>query len=176
MSTTKAEMTTLKQESDAYLAIRNRFFTTFRRDILHSVLEKDKTTIPEGNNFAHGGDFLVDAKLYEKTYRVDDDVFIRLYGLTWQRAESYRNQPEVVSALNLYAVAIADPIYSPQDLKNLKECFATFISSLQTGGYRKFINFPNYPEKHALDALLQAHRNLLKKKHTAQSSFFGYSY
>lgn len=163
MSTMKGEMNTLKQESDAYLAIRNLFFATFRRDILNSVLEKDKTTIPKGNNCALGGDFLVDAKLYEKNYRFDDDVFTRLYGLAWQRAESYRKQPEVVSALNLYAGAIANPLYSPQDLKNLKECFATFIISLQTGGYRKFINFPNYAERHALDALLQAHRNLPKK-------------
>ncbi len=64
---------------------------------------------------------------------------------------------------NLYAGAIADPLYAPQDLQNLKECFANFIISLQTGGYRKFITFPNYPEKHALDALLQAHQNLPKK-------------
>lgn len=163
MSTMKGEMTTLKQESDAYLAIRNRFFATLRRDILDSVLEKYKTTIQEGNNCPHGGGFLVDAKLYEKNYRFDDDVFTRLYGLAWQRAQSYREQPEVVSTLNLYAGAIADPLYAPQDLKNMKECFARFIISLQTGGYRKFINFPNYPEKRALDALLQAHRTLPKR-------------
>lgn len=51
----------------------------------------------------------------------DDNVFTRLYGLAWQRAESYRTQPEVVSAVNLYASAIADPLYTPQDLKNLNE-------------------------------------------------------
>ncbi len=43
-----------------------------------------------------------DAKLYEKNYRSDDNVFTLLYGLTWQRAASYRKQPEVVSALNLW--------------------------------------------------------------------------
>ena len=123
------------------MTIRNWFRATFRRDVLKSVLEKDKTTIPEGNNSAHGGDFLVDAKLYEKNYRFDDDLFTHLYGLPWQRAESYRKQPEVVSALNLYAGAVADPLYATQDLKHLKECFAKFIVSLQTGGYRKFSPF-----------------------------------
>ena len=48
MSTMKGEMTTLQQESDAYLAICNYFFATFRRDILHCVLEKDKTLSQRG--------------------------------------------------------------------------------------------------------------------------------
>lgn len=162
VSTMKGEMTTLKQESDAYLAIRNRFFATFRRDVLNKVLEKDRMTIQEGNECSHGGDFLVDVKLFEKGYRFDDDVFTLLYGLVWQRAESYRTQAEVVSVLNLYASAIADPFYTSQDLKYLKECFEPFIISLQTGVYRKFITFPNYPENHALAALLHAHKNLPK--------------
>lgn len=61
----KGEWTTLKQESDAYLAIRTRFFATFGRG----------TTMPEGSNCALGGDFLFDAKLFEKNYRFDDNVF-----------------------------------------------------------------------------------------------------
>lgn len=83
VSSMKGEMITLKQESDAYLTIRNWFLATFRRDVLKSVLEKDKTTIPEGNNSAHSGDFLVDAKFYEKNYRFDDDLFTHLYGLAF---------------------------------------------------------------------------------------------
>lgn len=83
--------------------------------------------------------------------------------LAWQRAGSYREQPEVVSALNLYAGAIADPMYTIQDLKHLKECFAKFIVSLQTGGYRRFITLSNSGEKQALDAFLKAHRSLPKK-------------
>lgn len=82
-------MVTLKQESDAYLTIRNQFFATFRRDVLKSIPNKDKVTSPEGNNSVYGGDSLVDVKLYEKHLRFDDDVFIYLYSSAWQRAESY---------------------------------------------------------------------------------------
>lgn len=120
MLSMKREMIILKQESDAYLTIRRKFFAMFRRDSLKSLPKKDKATSREGNNSAHGGDLLVDLKQYEKQVRFDDDVFIHLYGSAWQRAESYREEPEV-----------SDPRYAIQDLKHLKECFAKFIILLQ---------------------------------------------
>lgn len=44
LSSVKLEMITLKQESDVYLTLRNRFLATFRRDILQTGLEKDRAT------------------------------------------------------------------------------------------------------------------------------------
>lgn len=69
LSSLKLEMVTLKQESDACLTLRNRFFATFRRDILQNVVEKDRATTSAGNYTAHGCDFLANAKLFEKNLR-----------------------------------------------------------------------------------------------------------
>lgn len=64
LSSLKLEMVALKQESDACLTLRNRFFATFRRDIIQNV-EKDRATTSAGSYT--GCDFLADAKLFEKT-------------------------------------------------------------------------------------------------------------
>ena len=119
-------MFTLKQESDAFLTFQNQFFATFRRDFLKDVTEKMRRqagcktsefffvglrtklarffatrvgTISAGNHTTDGGHFFVGAKLFEKNLQFDDDVFMQLYGLSWQRAASYRKQPAVISAL-----------------------------------------------------------------------------
>lgn len=99
----------------------------------------------------------------KKNLRFDDDVFTQLHGLSWQRAASYREQPAVISALNLYVGAVADLLYTIQDLKILKECFAKYIVSLQTGGYRSFITLSYSGEKQALEAFLKAYRSLPKR-------------
>lgn len=129
---------TLKQESDAYLNLRNRFFATFRKDILQNFLEIDRATISTGNNTALVDDFLTDASLFEKNLRYDDDVLRLLYGLNRNIAASYQDQQEVASALKLYAGVVADPLYTTQDPKLLKEYFTRFSVSLQNGGYRGF--------------------------------------
>ncbi len=45
-------------ESDHYLAVRNRFFRTYGRDVLHDVLERDCDVIYSGNTSAHGGEII----------------------------------------------------------------------------------------------------------------------
>lgn len=66
-----------KGKLDAYLAIQNRFFAIFRREVLKSVLDKNRTRIKSGNEVAYKGDFLADARLFEKKLRMDGDVFIQ---------------------------------------------------------------------------------------------------
>lgn len=44
LSSVKLEMITLKQESNLYQTLRNRFLATFRRVILQTGLEKDRAT------------------------------------------------------------------------------------------------------------------------------------
>jgi hypothetical protein len=50
---------------DAYKTLRNRFLSTFKRDKLNIRTIIDKAIIEEGNNWAHGGDAVIDAQLYE---------------------------------------------------------------------------------------------------------------
>lgn len=97
-SSVKLEIVTLKPESDAYLTLRNRFFATFRRGSLQSVLEIGRATVSAGNNTAHGVDFLTDARLFEKKTSGTTMTFLGYYT---NRAASYQDHQEVVSALNL---------------------------------------------------------------------------
>ncbi len=50
-----AKMAILAPESASYLAIRSRFFSTYRRDILGEAKSLHRDTIPLGNQEAYGG-------------------------------------------------------------------------------------------------------------------------
>jgi hypothetical protein len=50
---------------DAYKILRNLFISTYKRDKLASDIEVDRWVIGVGNAWAHGGDAVVDAQLYE---------------------------------------------------------------------------------------------------------------
>ena len=75
----------LAPESASYLALRNRFFSTYRRDILGSVNSKDCDAIPLANKKAHAGHVITDRRLYENGTRFDDETFQDLYGIHWAR-------------------------------------------------------------------------------------------
>lgn len=75
----------LTPESSSYLAVRNRFFARYRRDILGSTINQDREAVPLGNQKAHGGDVIADGRLYENGTRFDDEIFQELYGLQWAR-------------------------------------------------------------------------------------------
>lgn len=75
----------LAPQSASYLAFRNIFFSTYRRDILGSVNNKDRDAVPLGNKKAHAGDVITDRRLYENETRFDDETFQDLYGIHWAR-------------------------------------------------------------------------------------------
>ena len=75
----------LAPESTSYLAVRNRFFSTYRRDIIGRTISKDSDVVPLGNKKAHGGDVITDRRLYENGTRFDDEIFEDLYGVQWAR-------------------------------------------------------------------------------------------
>ncbi len=97
----KRGMVTLKQESDAYLTIRNQFFATFQRVVLKSIPNKDKVTSPEGNNSAHGGDSLVDARLLMRNYmrNTPDSMMMCLCICTVQLGRERNPTTEVAKSL-----------------------------------------------------------------------------
>ncbi|KAK2752818.1 hypothetical protein FQN55_005950 [Onygenales sp. PD_40] len=62
--------------------VRNRFISTYKRDVLGIETEADKVMIRRGNRFVHGGDCKRDADLYEApAQRRDFKVYMKLYGL-----------------------------------------------------------------------------------------------
>jgi hypothetical protein len=77
-------VTSLTVSLAVYKLLRNRFISTFKRDILENADEKDHRIIANGNEWAHGGDAVVDAQLYSGDLadpRRDVAAFKQLYGL-----------------------------------------------------------------------------------------------
>lgn len=67
---------------DTYKLLRNRFISTYKRDKLENATDSDRKIIGVGNLWAHGGDAVVDAQLYQdRSGRCDFSVFKKLYGL-----------------------------------------------------------------------------------------------
>ena len=80
----QGRITDLTTSFDAYKTLRNRFISTFRRDVLKRETEDDRRIIAAGNSSAHCGDAVVDASLYDMVgpgARKDVFSFTELYGL-----------------------------------------------------------------------------------------------
>lgn len=65
----------IAQESNSYLVLRNRFFTTYCRDIIGTISKTDREVVPLGNKKAYGGNITTDRRLYENGTRFDDSTF-----------------------------------------------------------------------------------------------------
>lgn len=83
ISSLEDRVSSLTSTLDAYKLVRNRFISTFRRDKLANTTEADRKIIAEGHGWAHGGDAVVDAQLYQGTGgRRDTITFKTLYGMS----------------------------------------------------------------------------------------------
>jgi hypothetical protein len=67
---------------DGYLAIRQRFLDTFRRDILNDPYAKGTPTIRAGIAAARDGDAVTDASLYTTGSRTDESLMSKVYGMS----------------------------------------------------------------------------------------------
>jgi len=66
---------------EAYNLLRNRFISAFKRDKLEKATDRDRRIIGAGNSWAHGGDAVFDAQLYEgQNGRRDFYAYKTLYG------------------------------------------------------------------------------------------------
>jgi len=68
--------------SAGYQDIRHRFLEVYRRDILENVGKQGRKKFNKGNEAAHKGDAVADADLYVSHGRMDEIIFINLYGMT----------------------------------------------------------------------------------------------
>ena len=53
------------QSLQNYKLVRSRFISTFKRDVLGTATDAGREIVRGGNTWAHGGDAIVDAQLYE---------------------------------------------------------------------------------------------------------------
>ena len=78
-------VSSLTTSLDAYKLPRNRFISsTFKRDKPRNATNADKRLIAEGNAWAHGGDAVVGAMLYQDqttNRRRDPSAYERPYGI-----------------------------------------------------------------------------------------------
>ncbi|KAI9785732.1 MAG: hypothetical protein M1839_008749 [Geoglossum umbratile] len=72
----------LKEASEGYRHIRQRFLDVFRRDILGSATARYAGNIDAGNAAAHHGDAVADAGLYEGGFRNDKSLMTIIYGIS----------------------------------------------------------------------------------------------
>lgn len=124
----------LSMSSDAYLKIRNRFLSVYRRDVARNATAQDQKIIKEGNSVAHYGDPLADSELFRSGCRTDDKSFLDLYGLHWSRALIYKENVALLRVLSVHATARADankPI-EPE----IERAFTKLIDALEDGGYQ----------------------------------------
>jgi hypothetical protein len=77
----QSQVDVLKVCSDGYLRIRQRFLDTFRRDILKNPNVRGSSHIQTGNMAAHGGNAVIDARIFKRGARGDLDLMEIIYGL-----------------------------------------------------------------------------------------------
>lgn len=67
---------------DTYKILRTGFISSFKRDKLGNATDADRRIIEAGDSWAHGGDAVVDAQLYQSMEgRRDFSTFEKLYGM-----------------------------------------------------------------------------------------------
>ncbi|KAG0133430.1 hypothetical protein HOY82DRAFT_641116, partial [Tuber indicum] len=110
--------------------LRNRFISTFKRDVLKCGTAQDRVLISEGNECAHGGDAKADARLYRgPSGRRDVDAFETLYGLSPETVERITEDKETINVLNIHASIKASKYKTGN--KNFYLAFNRYIDRLK---------------------------------------------
>jgi len=80
----RAQVEELGRASERFKQIRSRFLDTFRRDILEDPTARWTSAIGAGNQVAHNGNAVADARLYNDGFRdpkKDESLMVKVYGL-----------------------------------------------------------------------------------------------
>ena len=83
----------LKIMQNTSFRARSRCFAVTIRDRpeLHALYtEAEARIIGQGNQAVHQGDALLDSLMYQKSFRIDTDMFAWAYGLEWQEVRTIR--------------------------------------------------------------------------------------
>ena len=90
------EIRELKETSPIGIKIRNRFFAGYLRNSRNDLYDEDhnqKSIKDDGNEAAHGGEPVIDARLFKERIRSDDDTYMELYGLGYAEVLKIRKSP-----------------------------------------------------------------------------------
>ncbi|KAF8246111.1 hypothetical protein K440DRAFT_500655, partial [Wilcoxina mikolae CBS 423.85] len=118
---------------DAYKLLRNRFISTFKRDKLGKATDGDRKIIGVGNSWAHGGDAVVDAQLYQDLDgRRDYSAFKKLYGFLPETVQRITHK-ETIDVLNTHAAVIASKHKTGSD--EFYKRFAKFVELFEKSDY-----------------------------------------
>ncbi|PUU79212.1 hypothetical protein B9Z19DRAFT_911862, partial [Tuber borchii] len=131
------EVGDLASSSVGYKQLRHRFLSTFKRDKLGIITDRDQDYIGGGNVSAHGGDAVVDSQLYKGIGSRDDfATFKRLYGFPPQVVQVLTH-PETINLLNCHAAVRASNFKNGSDkfYKLFKEFVEVFEDSDYNQGY-----------------------------------------
>ncbi|KAI9781066.1 MAG: hypothetical protein M1839_006343 [Geoglossum umbratile] len=107
ISDLQAHSEVLKESSEGYMRIRDRFLDTFLRDV-----EKipEARAITAGNKAAHDGDIVAYANLFESGFRNDETLMVRIYGLTYRQVLTLKRTKDYdsISLINARATLKSD--------------------------------------------------------------------
>ncbi|KAG0130092.1 hypothetical protein HOY82DRAFT_540281 [Tuber indicum] len=118
---------------EAYTILRHRFICTFKRDKFGGYTDDDKIFIGDGNDTAHGGDAIADARLYTGSKpRRDYTAYKKLYGFPPQVVREFIHA-ETISVLNTHASVCA----SKRETGTAKfyHLFAEFVRLFEEASY-----------------------------------------
>ncbi|GKZ22555.1 hypothetical protein AbraIFM66951_006460 [Aspergillus brasiliensis] len=126
-----------------YADIRNRFLSTYRRDVLGAEPDEVREVIKAGNSAAHNGSLKADAMLYRPEGfsdgydrhippRTDRDTFESLYGVDPSVAEKIVYTSTIL-LLERHATVCASIKHQPTTL--FEETFQAFVRALKETNY-----------------------------------------
>jgi len=148
----EAQVRDLTASLVAYKTLRNRFISTYKRDVLNNATEDDRRIITAGNSWAHGGDAVVDASLYRLKgpgARSDDPAYVALYGvsptivleslseremgfyISQKFRLTYLDDPRTIKVLNSHAGVVASKYKHGSE--TFYANFRVFVSELKKG-------------------------------------------
>lgn len=144
------ELMILRPLKENAVAIRRRYFATYRRS-QDEMEDDDPLTIDSGNKSAHRGDVCLDVCLFKKRLIEYDDTFSTLYGLSWSDAEALLGYEQLVCAMNARASAITDSRLWWTPLRELAfRALISWIGDASTDELKKFkegIEKDTYPQR-----------------------------
>ncbi|KAG0133731.1 hypothetical protein HOY82DRAFT_555483 [Tuber indicum] len=118
---------------EAHALARHQFISTFKRDKFGGMTDADWKFIASGNNTAHGGDAIADARLYTgRQPRRDYTAYKELYGIQPQVVREFTHL-EIISVLNTHASVCASQCDTGS--KKFYRLFAEFVKLLQEANY-----------------------------------------
>ncbi|KAI9841956.1 MAG: hypothetical protein M1837_000276 [Sclerophora amabilis] len=159
----RAELGNFRTVTLSYMSVRSRFFDTFLKD-KNSWQKRaaDGETFSKDNDFAHRGDALIDALMYEENVRSDRSTFRDLYGSNPDQVLSLRDDATTVNALNAHATVKSNSKQTAPPLCFYR-AFSLFTDEIEAAGLKSnhLLN-PSAPVSKAYNTYWEEYKRLME--------------